>query len=642
MKKTIYTLGLSMLTAAGAMAQAVPAKVVIGEPGQSLPDPAKERCELIFINSDGTPAQAQQRLTPVRRVVTDPQTPPFNCDFTGENDMDFFTIVDANNDNKKWERNTQGFAALMYNTYQSANDYLISPPMQLEADHIYTFTTHARPYQSQYPEKIEMWAGQAPTAAGMTVQLLETTTLTETAWNPLVVTFAPEAAGVYYFAVRGVSDADQYALLINDFSISAGVSTLVPQAPEMVVTRDANGEPKATVAVTPSLYNTKGEPVAALTALNIYRDGTLIKTYGNPQGGTTYSYEDLDPTVAMHKYTAECVNEYGTGLSAESTTFTGIYYAKWPDKVTPTIGNNEGQVRLDWDACLTDQNGNPLREDQVVYDIYRILGGAVTLHAQGVETNHYIDQVCGENDPQCQVQYTVMSRTSYGQSAGTGSGIYYAGAPYELPYIESFPNGEITSLLNTRGLANYAAGWEIANMEDYDLPYPTDGSDMDGGFVYHRAYNAAEEAEIQTGKIKIPAQIQSATLTFDTYLNGTDATPNQNSLDVYGYADGEQVTLLLECTQHGPQQWGTFSVDLTPYAGKTIRLGWHNIVRSHVLTALDNIRVEAVYPTSVENIAIDGGDAEYFTLQGVRVAHPQAGGIYICRRGSDVTKAVIR
>ena len=34
--------------------------------------------------------------------------------------------------------------------------------------------------------------------------------------------------------------------------------------------------------------------------------------------------------------------------------------------------------------------------------------------------------------------------------------------------------------------------------------------------------------------------------------------------------------------------------------------------------------------------------AEYFTLQGVRVAQPEAGNIYIVRRGAEVSKELVK
>ena len=46
--------------------------------------------------------------------------------------------------------------------------------------------------------------------------------------------------------------------------------------------------------------------------------------------------------------------------------------------------------------------------------------------------------------------------------------------------------------------------------------------------------------------------------------------------------------------------------------------------------------------SGVDNIAADNAPAEYFNLQGVRVANPEAGQLVIKRQGSTVTKMIAR
>ena len=52
--------------------------------------------------------------------------------------------------------------------------------------------------------------------------------------------------------------------------------------------------------------------------------------------------------------------------------------------------------------------------------------------------------------------------------------------------------------------------------------------------------------------------------------------------------------------------------------------------------------------TGIENVEVTDAEtdndaaAEYFTLQGVRVANPAQGGIYIVRRGTEVSKVLVK
>ena len=55
-----------------------------------------------------------------------------------------------------------------------------------------------------------------------------------------------------------------------------------------------------------------------------------------------------------------------------------------------------------------------------------------------------------------------------------------------------------------------------------------------------------------------------------------------------------------------------------------------------------NCRINISSPSAIEEVMSDSeGQAEYYTLQGIRVDNPTAG-IYLCRKGSKVTKVIIR
>lgn len=45
---------------------------------------------------------------------------------------------------------------------------------------------------------------------------------------------------------------------------------------------------------------------------------------------------------------------------------------------------------------------------------------------------------------------------------------------------------------------------------------------------------------------------------------------------------------------------------------------------------------------SVEGIGVENAAAEYYNLQGVKVANPEKGGMYIVRRGAKVSKEIVR
>ena len=52
--------------------------------------------------------------------------------------------------------------------------------------------------------------------------------------------------------------------------------------------------------------------------------------------------------------------------------------------------------------------------------------------------------------------------------------------------------------------------------------------------------------------------------------------------------------------------------------------------------------VEVSKTDGVKSLNDENSAVEYYNLQGVKVANPQQGGLYIIRKGNTTTKAVIR
>ena len=55
-----------------------------------------------------------------------------------------------------------------------------------------------------------------------------------------------------------------------------------------------------------------------------------------------------------------------------------------------------------------------------------------------------------------------------------------------------------------------------------------------------------------------------------------------------------------------------------------------------------NIKFNYKGENSVDGIAVDNSVAEYYNFQGMKVANPEKGGMYIVRRGNTVSKEIVR
>lgn len=97
-------------------------------------------------------------------------TPPFKTD----GDFGLWTVIDANNDYYTWERETTLAAAKYYaneNYETSADDWLISSPIALNAGVQYRLRFNAKSYDESYPEHVAVYLGQGKTVEAMTTKL---------------------------------------------------------------------------------------------------------------------------------------------------------------------------------------------------------------------------------------------------------------------------------------------------------------------------------------------------------------------------------------------------------------------------------------------------------------------------------------
>ena len=120
-----------------------------------------------------------------------------------------FTIIDANGDNdtingKKngiWSlllNDQNGMAMYYYNAKNAADDWLISPGINLKGGKTYYVKFKLRCVQATYPERIEVKYGNATKVAAMTGEILTPTEISNTTFQEYTQTLKPLSDGVYY------------------------------------------------------------------------------------------------------------------------------------------------------------------------------------------------------------------------------------------------------------------------------------------------------------------------------------------------------------------------------------------------------------------------------------------------------------
>lgn len=147
-----------------------------------------------------------------------------------------------------------------FHPFNPKNDYLFTPPVQLEANRSYAIDFRLQTLQDMvtglvYNEKVKVLVGNSNTSAAMTTEILDTMT-NQLGWKNPEAIFSPETNGNYYFAFKAYSEANQYLLIIDNvkiqklFSVTFNVTdSLGEDISDAVLTLNGTAQPAGSYSV---------------------------------------------------------------------------------------------------------------------------------------------------------------------------------------------------------------------------------------------------------------------------------------------------------------------------------------------------------------------------------------------------------
>lgn len=521
--------------------------------------------------------------------------PPYVNHFDSADALSGYTIIDGNDDGKVWTYyqgasgadGEPGAARMTYNTNLAMDDWMITPPLKLEGGKAYKVSFQARANSDAYPERVEAKWGNAATAAAMTGVIVAPTDLGKN-WVELGAYIIPEADGIYYVGIHGISDEDTYYLYVDDLTVSAAAATTVPGvATDLAVANDPAGTGKATITFKAPAKTMGGETLAAITKIELSRDGNVIKTFDAPAPGADLNHEDTAET-GTHTYSVQAFNADGAGEVASVTAFVGIDKPGAPENVTMVETATPGEVTITWDAVTVDQNGNAINSALVKYLVAeRVTTGWTPIFETPISATTYTFQAvpAGEQDF---AQYAIFAVTDGGTGTGAPTDMIPVGTPYE-GMEESFPDGTLSYVL---GLDSSNGGsWSLFG-DDSGIP----SQDGDNGFIGMKASYLEQGADLFTGKISLAGAVNPG-ISFYTYnLVGESGGKDENTIELFvreiGAAEytalGTPIVIGDLATEAG---WVSVNKSLAAYAGKTIQLMFRATCHGFAYTLIDNIKI---------------------------------------------------
>ena len=275
------------------------------------------------------------------------QTPYFD-DFSDVTTLDLWTIVNANNDESSWGsaytwqfndyNSCWGIYTGPYNMGEDqdgADDYLISPGINIEQGISYALIVNMRNTFANYKERASLLVGTDPTDIS-TFQVLAEDDAYDVGGNttPWEADFQVPETGTYYFAVRVYTLKEDNASGIFVYSMALnqlGKNEAPAEVTNLTITPDEDGEMVADVTFTVPTTTLNGSELTNPLTANVYRDGseTAVAQFPVEVGENALWTDNTVEGVGVHTYTVGISNEAGEGKRVSAEAFIGVYTAPY-------------------------------------------------------------------------------------------------------------------------------------------------------------------------------------------------------------------------------------------------------------------------------------------------------------------------
>ena len=273
---------------------------------------------------------------------------PYFDDFSDVSLRDLWTVVNANNDASTWGseytwtfndyNQCWGIYTGPYNMGEDqdgADDYLISPGINIEEGISYALIVNMRNTFANYKERVSLMVGTDPNDVS-TFQVLDSNEAYDVDGNlaDWEVDFQMPETGTYYFAVRVYTMKEDNASGIFVYSMAVdklGKNEAPAEVTNLTITPDEEGEMIAEVTFNVPTTSLNGGVLTEPLTASVYRDGAEAPVAQFPvEVGAAASWTDNTVEgVGVHTYTVAISNEAGEGKRVSAEAFIGVYTAPY-------------------------------------------------------------------------------------------------------------------------------------------------------------------------------------------------------------------------------------------------------------------------------------------------------------------------
>ena len=475
---------------------------------------------------------------------------PFTASLSDESIFNLFTVIDANEDWTTWEYEFwPGYAKYSYDSDNAADDWLISPNVELKAGKKYILSCRAASGSSNFTERLELKLGEGTTAEAMTQSVIAPY---EPAYcdeeladeiEPVEAEFEVTADGLYNIGIHCISDADMLGVSLYSISVTEAPAPTAPaEVSSLTITPGEKGALEATLAFDAPTLRRNGEALTAIDAISIVRGGETVHTFEHPVPGEHLTYTDSDIFGnGFQTWSIVASNEDGDGTKLKERAYVGI---DTPGDIAWIKATDNGtSVDVEWAPVGTvGIHGGYVDPEGLTYTVY--MSSFYDIY-EGSATAITLDVNTDEGDPD--VMYFSVSASNeagYGSFADTEA--FPVGEPLEMPFTDGF-DGEESHYWWT----------ECSDYNEWSSSWD-EGADGREGVAYWTSQHADEQAFLHTQKLVMTNTTNPA---IHMAYKADGAGMKLNVL--VGTPDGEQLTLTsIDMAAAETDQWHTAALEL--------------------------------------------------------------------------------
>lgn len=495
-------------------------------------------------------------------------TPPYSNGFEDEAEMAYFSTIDANKDNVTWQldepRMANGYdgsaSILRGEDRRDFDDWLVSPAIQLKANHEYRISFRIKGWSKYYDEKVEVKYGTEPTTTGLSQVLMPETTIKSSDYETksfVIDAKKDEAIYLGFHALTGKYDA--MGISIDDVYVTAGVDQEAPdQVSQLTAVADKNGELKTNLTFVAPTKKLNGEPLDKLTKFQLRRTGQIVAEIPAAEPGATVTFTDQTAKNGINIYSVAAVNDKGASFFCDPA----AVYVGEDAPTAPTKSNTETGdkvVRFNWLAPEAGTHGGYLDLKNLTYTLAESDGNEYYPSYTPVGTakgQTFFDYAVDTNDGAEQTVKTlfVNAANSYGESSYIPLPSFIQGKPYEIPFSASVKNYMFYGIL-----------WSAWGTGESDFDLSDTSVDNDGGCFHLMPVNSDDIAYLGSGKISLGG----ATAPKLMFHHKADKDSKAKITVEVETPDGKShVAGVVDYANQKGGEWSASGIDLSPWANE--------------------------------------------------------------------------